>query len=313
MSHFARGPPPNRLDQPPVIAFIWTGSRSDVDPPSRKNQAIRTPVAADRSASRATEAQHFNSAGDASEGDITSRGSIGGWYADAGMRGSADHGRDWENDDIPDRTPDSWLDDLGIASSPYSPGGGRGEPRRSGTEGATHRPGTSCQCITCKAQLRRATSDPGASLATAARKLLSTMPGAKDSTLARHLRSSGWPDVTAEQVGRVLQGLNRRQSQQRPPPAKKNPLRSQRLADAAKAAQGKHPRLGIRKVTQKLRKSGWPAVTEDEVRAALAAPPRPASLTPSIPARPLPTPRTRPDACPACGVIVGQLGLCRCS
>jgi hypothetical protein len=165
----------------------------------------------------------------------------------------------------------------------------------------------------CKARLGEVAGDPGVSLATAARKLLDTMPGAKDSTLARHLRRSGWPDVTADQVGRVLQGLNRQQPQRRPAPAKKNPLRSQRLADAAKAAQGKHPRLGIRKVTQKLRKTGWPAVTEDEVRAALAAPPRPASLTPLIPARPLPTPRTHPDACPACGVVVGSLGLCRCS
>ncbi|MEU4645165.1 hypothetical protein [Micromonospora sp. NPDC023814] len=257
------------------------------------------------------------------------------WYANAEGRGSSDFRHDWENDDLPDRTPDVWLDRLQSKGRAATTSPARQRAPRSAPAGPNHRSRPRQQ-----------------ELADAARALKARMRGIKDTTIARHLAQSGWPGVSADQVRAALRAYPAqtgkppapspsaprrvepvKKKQQSygtitiisPPTATRKPASNdgavsvpQALAKVAHAAQARHPQLGIKRLTKEVRKRGWPMVTQEQVQAALLAHPLPPRTGPSL--RSLPAPVSRPveraphpDACFACGVVPSLLGMCRCS
>lgn len=259
------------------------------------------------------------------------RRTISDWYTNAEGRYSSDSRRDWENDDQPDRTPDVWLDRLQPASRAGDARPSRGSASRANSGIAGRR-----------------TAPTQRDLADAARALRERMPTIKDSTIARHLRQDGWPQVSADQIRKALSAhpaLPRRQSppvrsskarrvapkqrQQQfqgvsttigsPTPTKpagsSTPARgSQTLAEVARAMRVKHPHLGMRKLTKQVHAHGWPTATLKQVEEALQRP-RPERSARDRPA-PLSFPAARdpqPDTCLACGVVPSLLGTCRCS
>ncbi|MFE0592653.1 hypothetical protein [Micromonospora echinospora] len=267
------------------------------------------------------------------------RHSVNDWYTNAEGRSGAEFRYDWENDDQPDRTPDSWLDrhqSVGrVAAS---------RPTRATVNRSA--PGTSS----------RRNDSTQRELANAARALQARMRGVKDQTLARHLRQGGWAGVTAEQVRDALRAHP--EEQQAPgihilpgkpdPPRKKqqshgtitviNPPTVSRttartskparttpsMAEVARALRAKDPKISIEKLTKQVQARGWVTATVKKVRTALKEPPRPAparkqqktatprQTRPTVVA--LPAARApHPDACFACGVVPSLLGTCRCS
>ncbi|MFG1674630.1 hypothetical protein [Micromonospora sp. NPDC049282] len=274
------------------------------------------------------------------------RRTIADWYSNAEGRDSADFRRDWENDDRPDRTPDTWLDRL--------------KP----SERAAAVPPARPSALTSRGSMRgKVPTQRG--LADAARELRGRMPGIKDKTLVRHLRQSGWLDVSEEQVRKALRAHPARPSVQSrgtttattPPSANPKPAKTRTrdggtitvihpptnpppktkargtikvvsapaatrkpaktgtssrerhaLADVVRAVQASQPGIGIKQLTQEIRARGWPTATRKQVESARH------SLRPSPPPPVLRTVRTpRPDACFACGVVPSPLGSCRCS
>lgn len=251
------------------------------------------------------------------------RRTIGDWYANAEGRDSADFRRDWDNDDRPDRTPDSWLDRLKPSERPAA-------VRPSRRSASTSRGGL------------RGTVPTQRGLADAARELQRRMPGIKDKTLVRHLRQRGWLDVSEEQVRKALRAHPARPSSQSrgattattppsanpkpaktrtmdggtvtvihpptnfppktkargtidavsPPTATRKPAKTdtssrrerRTLADVVRAVLVSRPGLNTRRLTQEVRASGWPKATERQVKAVRK------SLPPSPPA-PTPPPR----------------------
>ncbi|MBY8870488.1 hypothetical protein K7640_01365 [Micromonospora sp. PLK6-60] len=235
------------------------------------------------------------------------RRTIANWYANAEGRNSADFRQDWENDDRPDRTPDTWLDRLKPSERPAA-------ARPSGRSAPASRRSSPGRVPTQR------------DLADAARELQARMRGIKDTTIARHLRQSGWSHVSAEQVRQALRSHPARSNAQSqrpvtvpptpatapqstttrtksggtitvifpptnpPPPTKKSkgkitvtasPTAKRKqtrastpaherppLAEVIRAVQARHPGLGIKLLVQEVRAGGWPAATRKEVEAA---------------------------------------------
>ncbi|MCZ7437726.1 hypothetical protein O7598_15065 [Micromonospora sp. WMMC241] len=231
------------------------------------------------------------------------RRSIADWYSNAEGRDSADFRRDWENDDRPDRTPDSWLDRLKPSERPAA----ARPSRRSASTSRRSSPG--------RVPTQR-------DLADAARELQARMRGIKDKTLVRHLQQSGWPDVTADQIRHALRSHPARSNAQthrtapapaptptssttraksggtitvifpptNPPPPKKSrgtikvitpPTGTRKsakvttaarnrpsLAEVVRAVQASHPGIGIKLLAQEVRARGWPTATKKEVQSA---------------------------------------------
>ncbi len=274
------------------------------------------------------------------------RRTINDWYTNAEGRNTYDSRHDWANDDLPDRTPDSWLDRL----EPIVQGVSRRPTRGAGSPSSSSR--TAGRNVSTQRDL-----------AEAARALQARMRGIKDATIARHLRQSGWPEVSANHVRDALRahpaqperhpapksrvqprsagqekGRQRAQGGVRvvtPPAAIRKttqPSKAARekpspsLAEVAHFVRARFPRLGIKNLTKKVQERGWPTATRRQVETALQQPP-PSALTiavqqPSPPTlkifrTPAAIPReatpARPDACFACGVVPSPLGACRCS
>ncbi|MEU4634096.1 hypothetical protein ACIBM8_21935 [Micromonospora aurantiaca] len=257
-----------------------------------------------------------------SEATVVMRRTIGDWYANAEGRDSADFRRDWDNDDRPDRTPDSWLDRLKPSERPAA-------VRPSRRSASTSRGGL------------RGTVPTQRGLADAARELQRRMPGIKDKTLVRHLRQSGWLNVSEEQVRKALRAYPAGPSSQSrgtttattppsanpkpaktrtkdggtitmiypptdPPPPKskargtikvvspspatpkpaKNGTPSRErptLADVVREVQASRPGLGTKRLTQEVRARGWQGATEKQVKAARKSlPPSPPAPTPVL-------------------------------
>lgn len=255
------------------------------------------------------------------------RRTISDWYTNAEGRDSSDSRHDWENDDQPDRTPDVWLDRLQPASREGSIRPSRGSASRitSGNAGRRAKP-------------------TQRDLADAARALRNRTPNIKDSTIARHLRQDGWPQVSVDQIREALRANpappRRQRSPGRPseaqevapkqkhqksrgtitivsPPTATSPAATrgkQSLTEVAHAMRAKYPQLAMKKLTRQVQGRGWPMATVKQVEAALQQP-RPKRPVRSRPA-PVPAPVVRvpqPEKCFACGVVPSLLGICRCS
>ncbi|MEH0972808.1 hypothetical protein V6U77_16950 [Micromonospora sp. CPCC 205546] len=270
---------------------------------------------------------------------VTKR-TINDWYANAEGRGSSDFRHDWENDDLPDRTPDVWLDRLQSKGRAATTSPARQRAPRPAAAGASP---------------NRQSSLRQQNLADAARALKARMRGVKDTTIARHLAQNGWPAVSAAQIREALRaypaqtrkqltpkgqsaprGIEPAKKKQQsygtitiisPPTATRKPTGNdgavpvpQALVKAAHAAHAWHPQLGIKQLTREVRKLGWHGVTQEQVQAALLKRPLPPQSGPSLRSVPVPVPVPRPveraphpDACFACGVVPSLLGMCRCS
>ncbi|MEV0005393.1 hypothetical protein AB0H28_24330 [Micromonospora sp. NPDC050980] len=264
------------------------------------------------------------------------RRTITDWYANAEGRDAADFRRDWENDDRPDRNPDTWLDRLKPSERPVA----ARSSRRAASTSRRSSPG--------RVPTQR-------ELADAARELQARMRGIKDKTLVRHLRQSGWPDVSAEQVRKALRAHPVRSNAQShrtvivptrtqtssttraksggtitvitPPTATRKPAKvttaarnRPSLAEVIRVVQASHPGIGIKLLAQEVRARGWPTATKKQVQAArqslrpIPPQPTPAMLKALASTSSLRTVRApHPDACFACGVVPSALGSCRCS
>lgn len=123
---------------------------------------------------------------------------IGDWYADAEGRHWDVPGYDWENDDKPDQTPDSWIDRLPPQTQRLPPARS-GSPRKPGPSRRRTTTGS-----TASAADRRVAPASAPVLKEAARLLRSQLPGAKAKTIARKLREKGWLNATTAQVQAVV-------------------------------------------------------------------------------------------------------------
>ncbi len=223
---------------------------------------------------------------------------IGDWYANSEGRWSDGLQRDWENDDPVDRTPDSWLDRLplktqaraaetGATTSGKRPGTkGNRQPRPQRTPSVIN--GTA---VSSDRPLRQM-------FISAVRDMLRKKPEIGEKEVLSRLRPQ-WPLATKREVRQALDA------------GRRDPMVR---ADAIRAAKRDRMGLSGRKLAARLRRNGWDAMTEVEVRAALRQPqPGRSTHRPPAPPRPLPTPQHRPDSCAACGVVPSALGTCRCS
>lgn len=257
-------------------------------------------------------------------GGVVIRRTISDWYTNAEGRDRSDSRHDWENDDQPDRTPDAWLDRLQPASR----------------VGYTRPSGGSVSKV-APANAGRLTDRKRRDLADAARDLRHRMPNIKDSTIARHLRQDGWPQVSVDQIRAALRAhpspRHRQQSPARHSEARKTATKKpgtatvtsspsaikptgspavargqQSLAQVAHAMRATFPQLGMKKLTKQVRGRGWPTATVKQVEAALQRP-RPKQPVSSRPIASRAVRSPQPDTCFACGVVPSLLGTCRCS
>lgn len=218
------------------------------------------------------------------------RRSIGDWYADAEGRGSDGPGFDWENDDRPDRTRDTWLDRLG--------------PERGALPAQQNRPSKQNQPIDRKAsssrkprptsgRAARSPKPPPHKVAMAAFALFRNDQHLSHSAVAIRLqqRGGGWKAVTAADVREALTRKGSPARRKQSPPAStgggkqrdwtrrnrssNNPARPAAsphtiamIAHNLRAAQSR--RLGADEIAQYMRLQGWSTVTSADVRNALA-------------------------------------------
>jgi hypothetical protein len=244
---------------------------------------------------------------------------INDWYLNAESQGSDRPGYDWENDDPPDRTPDSWLDRLGQRDEM--------PPQRIRRDGrSTRSPRVSAKPATHIA------AQPRGNLAEAARAVLAAEPGLSYRAVAGRLRQRGWPAVTRADVGKVLARSASDPQQSAPRVASKRqssanlPLRD--IATAARAILTAKPGLSYQAVAERLQRNGWPTITRAHVSRALKTTSRLRLSEPENQrtgrqrtraearflgrlARANPMPRA--EICPSCGTAVSISGLCRCS
>ena len=192
-------------------------------------------------------------------------GGINDWYANAEGRSWDKPEYDWENDDPPDRTPDSWLDryTAKLARTPQDLHHGRRT-----ADG-----------------LAAGVSDRLRAIAKAAREMRVAEPGLSDKTIARRLRERGW-NVTKADVRNAL-GHKMPQStagRQAPPLVSRRSRRGgqspssvpnaawptgtpspPQIAKAAHDMRATEPRLGFKTIARRLRERGW-NVTRADVR-----------------------------------------------
>lgn len=254
--------------------------------------------------------------------------SIGDWYADAEGRGSDGPGYDWQNDDRPDRTPDSWLDRL-------TPG-----PDDQGTSGTFVQPKIKPRSPKSRKKTApRAYEASWPEIVKAAHLLRAARPGIKDQTLAKRLRQAGYLNISVARVQQALAtspppkvaanpSARRKPAPQRsaqpkrrasiaPRPAatrQRNPQKPKSLTQAARALHQEMPKLDLHELTRRLRERGWHTISEADVAAALGpSQPETPKQSPRESTPILPTPVLHPGACPACLMVVSALGQCRCS
>jgi hypothetical protein len=197
-------------------------------------------------------------------------GGINDWYANAEGRSWDKPEYDWENDDPPDRTPDSWLDryTAKLARAPQDP------PRGRRTTGGL--------AAGVSVRLR--------AIAKAAREMRVAEPRLSDKTIARRLRERGW-NVTGVDVRKALgHKVPQPAAGRQAPPLVSPSARSRRggqspstianaarptdipsllrIAKAAYAMRTIEPSLGDKAIARRLRERGW-NVTKADVRKAL--------------------------------------------
>ncbi len=137
------------------------------------------------------------------------RRTVNDWYLNAEGQSAEETGYEWENDDRPDRTPDSWLDRHGPADvSLARQNGFTGHQSTSGRGSrSASRPAARC-------------ADPSPrDIAKAARALLAAEPGLSYKTVAQRLQQyKGWTKVTRADVSAALaSNAPRRASRRRLP------------------------------------------------------------------------------------------------
>jgi hypothetical protein len=226
---------------------------------------------------------------------------ISDWYADAEGRDSEAPGYDWENDDRPDRTPDSWLDRLGSKTAAV-PQQSRSVGRRTAPQRAPS---------PARSSTARSSSPSIREIANAARPIRAAQPNLSDKALAKRLRQQrGWTAVTQADVRKALgndtsgptrdvratssghgrQPVGKRTSGSSPSrPVSDPPLR--KVADAVRTLRLAEPAASTETLTQLLRQRGWTAVTQADVLKALGSmAPQPRSGRPQTPA----TTKSRP-------------------
>ncbi|SCG67739.1 hypothetical protein [Micromonospora coxensis] len=278
---------------------------------------------------------------------VVGKKSIDGFYADAEGRGWDAPGYDWENDDRPDQTPDSWLDRLtsspttrrvGAAMRGTAPRVSKPPPARAATGGARAVPSP------------RQPSER--EIAEAAHRIRAEIPNIGPKGIAKRLRQHGWTRVDHRVVGMALQrhpapaagGKKNKAAPASPPrttgrserltgPAKKTgqaggtgqaqPL--SKFERAVRTARIDMPGMDVAGIVRRLRRYGWPTCTDADVRHALGMSPgtgpvksgrsRPPRGNGSATKRAQPLTCSLPAAeiCPSCGVRVSMLGTCRCS
>lgn len=256
-------------------------------------------------------------------------------------------GYDWENDDRPDHTPDSWLDRLTSSSA---------------ARGAVVRNGTGKGSSSQQQQKSRApaggrrTNSPSTrptdrDIADAAHAIRSEIPNIGYKGIAKRLRQRGWthvdylivgtalqrhPTPTVREAKRAAAPPKPRAEGQRTVRAKKGTAQASGAGDASglrgfekavRAARTHMPGMDVPGIVRHLRRYGWPYCTEAEVRRALRA--QAPVERPRAGDKPLTTrsrsekPKLRPslrvpppppvDICPSCAVRISVLGTCRCS
>ncbi|MBU2668219.1 hypothetical protein KOI35_32380 [Actinoplanes bogorensis] len=222
--------------------------------------------------------------------------SIDDWYSDASGRRGGGPGHDAENDEPVDRTPDSWLDDLHRPQAPEHRRAPRAAtPLRGRPDGVTRQTPTSPSATdpATTAELQRAArailtrrphlkprdlrnalrvklgwpglssdrvsealgSKPGAMLAEDARSAMAKNPGIDSKKLAAHLRERGWVKATP---GTVRAALHQKTS-----------ATTEAMARKVRALDASRPGWRVAALTAVIRRKGWPAATEADVRAAL--------------------------------------------
>lgn len=266
---------------------------------------------------------------------MVGRRGIGDWYADAEGRGSDDPRYDWENDDRPDSTSDSWLDRVSSRV--------RDVPAK--TRAASHPRANQSAPQAPRSSSARSGGPLLRNVAEAAHNLRAKDRNLSDEMIAERLRQRGWASVTQAYVREALERYPSRRSLESRSTTSAAGAAGSRQPDVAQVASSRAdgspisefaaavhalrvrmPELGIKGLARSLRNSGWPQCTRAQVRAVLQPTPSGASRTRAAapvsrgPSRQLlPAPARRAAAvsaaemCPSCGVRVSALGWCRCT
>lgn len=204
--------------------------------------------------------------------------SIDDWYANASARRAGDLGRDWENDDQPDRGPDSWLDE-------------RDSGRFDRAASAPPKSATSSRTSTTRGP---AAGRVPVTLVDHARAIQAAFPGIGFKKLTRRLRQSGWPHASESDVRRALgdqagsapsvrNTLETPAQRSMPQPSGAaatstgeasrrdgTPIdESERLTLAVLVIRKAEPGITNDRLRQRLRRCGWPTISEAGVRAAI--------------------------------------------
>jgi hypothetical protein len=217
--------------------------------------------------------------------------SIGDWYAGKSGRSPDYVGHDWENDDLLEYTPDSWLDDLRTGAPPARFAAPPESRRSSSTVGrSSSSPARSSSVRSSPARPSPARSPsarsvpapqprPGRDLTEAALAVQTAVPGIGYKKLARRLRQNGWPTITEADLRGALE-----QPPTSPPPGQRTtgpsttrsvppqpPAASKEteLALAIRVIRKTTPGLTLEQLTEQVRRCGWPDATRAGMRVAV--------------------------------------------